>query len=243
MAYISQCLEMGDMRGRPWGRGLIVQEFAVQQPGDLIRVALVDDHVLVREGIREILQAEGGLEVVGQAGDSAGAIALVESCKPDVVLLDVQIPGDEVTTTVRRMMVASPVTRVIILSMYDGPRLVQDLLALGIKGYLLKSVTRHELVAAIRSVGADGNRIMLSVSRNSLAPVQAGGGCVLSPRERDILQLVAAAKSNAQVASRLCLTEATVKRHLRNIFVKLDAVSRIDAVNKALAASLIQPQK
>jgi DNA-binding NarL/FixJ family response regulator len=215
----------------------------VPQPDDLIRVALVDDHVLVREGIREILQVETGLEVVGQAGDSASAVALVASCKPDIVLLDVEMPGDVVTTTVGRMMEVSPDTRVIILSMYDGARLVQDLVARGIKGYLLKSATRHELVAAIRSVGADGNRIILSVSRNSLTPVEAAGGSVLSPRECDVLQLVAEAKSNAQVASRLSMTEATVKRHLRNIFVKLDAVSRIDAVNKAVAASLIQIRK
>jgi DNA-binding NarL/FixJ family response regulator len=210
---------------------------------DIIRVALVDDHVLVREGFKEILQTQGDLEVVGQAGDSDGAVALVEEKKPDVVLLDVEIPGDEVTDTVRRMQVLSPRTKVIILSMYDGPQLLQSLLALGIKGYLLKSVSRHELVAAIRSVWADDGRIVLSVSPTSLTSAGVGGDSVLSPRERGVLQLVAEAKSNAQIASRLSLTEATVKRHLRNIFVKLGAVSRIDAVNKALAATLITAPK
>ncbi len=211
-------------------------------PGNTIRVALVDDHMLVREGLREILRAEEDFAVVAEAGDSASAVAAVAAEKPDVVLLDVEIPGDEVTTTVRKMQAVSPATRVIILSMYDGPLLVQSLLGMGVKGYLLKTVTRLELVAAIRSVCADEGRIVLSVSPQSL--IQAAGGLsVLSDRERGVLQLVAEAMSNAQIGHRLGLTEATVKRHLRNIFVKLNAVSRIDAVNKAIAASLIQPSQ
>ena len=141
-------------------------------------------------------------------------------------------------TTVRRMHSASPRSKVVILSMYDGPKLLKSLLMLGIKGYLLKSVTRHELVAAMRGARTDDDRVLLSVSSESLAKVHAAEPAVLSDRERDILELVASAMSNAQIASRLRLTEATVKRHLRNIFGKLDAVSRIDAVNKAIAASL-----
>jgi DNA-binding NarL/FixJ family response regulator len=211
-------------------------------PGDAIRVVLVDDHVLVREGLREILEAHDDLKVVGEAGDSEGAIAVVTQKRPDVVLLDVEIPGaDDVITTVSRLLAAAPATKVIILSMYDGPRLVQNLLDLGVTGYLLKSVTRHELVAAIRGSQADPDRIMVSVSRRSLAVMQGGGEVTLSPQERAILQLVAQALSNAQIASRVSITEATVKRHLHNIFAKLGAVSRIDAVNKAAAASLIVP--
>jgi DNA-binding NarL/FixJ family response regulator len=126
--------------------------------------------------------------------------------------------------------------------MYDGPVLLQSLLAVGIKGYLLKSVTRHELVAAIRGARADDGRILLSVSPTSLA-AQARATSVLSDRERAILELVASAMSNTQIANRLYLTEATVKRHIRNIFVKLEAVSRIDAVNKAIAASMIDTAK
>jgi DNA-binding NarL/FixJ family response regulator len=206
---------------------------------DTIRIVLVDDHMLLREGLREILGAEADLEVVAEAGDSAGAVAAVGRERPDIVLLDVEIPGDEVTTTVRKMQAVSPSSRVIILSMYDGPQLVQGLLGLGVKGYLLKSVTRLELVAAIRSANADEGRIVLSVSPESFLHAEIGSS-VLSARECAVLQLVADAMSNVQIASRLGLTEATVKRHLRNIFVKLGAVSRIDAVNKAVAASLIQ---
>jgi DNA-binding NarL/FixJ family response regulator len=214
-------------------------------PHEIIRIVLVDDHILVREGLREILSTEPDFKVVAEAGDSAGAIAAVESEKPDVVLLDVEIPGAEVTTTVRGMQVGSPHSRVIILSMYDGPQLVQSLLAIGVKGYLMKSVTRLELIATIRSVYSDEDRIVLSVSPDSLIRVMGGGpdGGRLSDRERGVLQLVAYAMSNAQIATRLGLTEATVKRHLRNIFVKLGAVSRIDAVNKAIAGSLIEPSQ
>jgi len=206
------------------------------------RIVLVDDHVVVRDGLREILDAQRDLAVVGEAGDSGGAVDAVRDRQPDIVLLDVQIPGDEVTTTVRRMRAVAPSSRVIILSMYDGPALLRELLALGICGYLLKNSTRQELVAAIRNARADDAPVLLAVSRESLTQVQGPVAGALSGREREVLQLVGQAMSNAQIAGRLCLSEATVKRHMRNIFTKLGAVSRIDAVNKAMAASLISPR-
>lgn len=207
-----------------------------------ISVVLVDDHALFREGLREILESAGDLGIVGEAGDSAAAISLVERTKSDIVLLDVEIPGDEVTETVARIREASPLTRIIILSMYDGPQLLTRLLAAGISGYLLKSIHRHELIAAVRSVHADPSRVVLAVSRTSLAQVEGPPPDLLTDKEREILQLAAQALSNGQIARRLGLAEATVKRHMRNIFVKLNAVSRIDAVNKALASSLIPGQ-
>lgn len=205
-----------------------------------IRVALADDHALLREGLRQILTAQDDIVVVGEAGDSASALAVVAGEKPDVVLLDVEMPGEDVTITVRKMKAASPGTEVIILSMYDRHHLVQSLLALGIKGYLLKSVAGEQVVAAIRSATAEDGNIVLSISAQSLSAA-ADFDDVLSERERAVLQLAASAMSNIQIASRLSLTEATVKRHLHNIFTKLDAVSRIDAVNKAVARSLILP--
>jgi DNA-binding NarL/FixJ family response regulator len=206
---------------------------------DPTTVLLVDDHVLVREGLCEVLQAHDDLVVVGEAGNSRDAVALVAQKRPHVVLLDIEIPGDEVTTTVARIHRVSPESQVLILSMYDGPQLLHRLLAAGIRGYLLKSVTREELVSAIHAARADDGRIMLAVSRQCLSQVEASSSSTLSEREREVLQLTAQALSNIQIASRLSLTEATVKRHLRNIFVKLGAVSRIDAVNKAINANLI----
>jgi DNA-binding NarL/FixJ family response regulator len=196
-------------------------------PDRRISVVLVDDHGLVREGLRELLTVEGDIVVVGEAANSAEAVERVAEHQPDVILLDVEIPGADVAVTVVRIQQVSPNSRILILSMYDGPQLLRRLLALGVGGYLLKSVDRAELVSAIRSVHH--------------VPAQAHGEpeSMLSTREREILELVAQALSNSQVASRLHITEATVKRHLRNVFVKLGAVSRIDAVNKAVAGSLI----
>lgn len=201
---------------------------------DRITILLVDDHALVREGLREILQMQGDMRVVGEAEDSATTVALATAEQPDIVLLDIEIPGDEVTATVNEIRNRSPASRVIILSMYEGPQLVQALLAAGIRGYLLKSIHWQELVVAIRAVRADSDRIVLGVSRESVRYVPQGPSPgTLSARELEVLDLVAQALSNGQIASRLHLTEATVKRHLRNIFVKLGAVSRLDAVNKA----------
>ncbi|ETK35449.1 response regulator transcription factor [Microbispora sp. ATCC PTA-5024] len=211
--------------------------------GGGISIAIVDDHALFREGLREILEAQDDFQVVGEAGDSEGAVSLVERERPDVVLLDVEIPGDDATQTVTRMRAISPESQIIILSMYDGPQLLSRLLSAGIRGYLLKSVHRQELVSAVRSVRTEPDRLVLAVSRDSFAQVQGGSSVVLSDREREILELAAQALSNYQIATRLTLTEATIKRHLHNIFTKLGAVSRIDAVNKALAASLITPRR
>jgi DNA-binding NarL/FixJ family response regulator len=199
-----------------------------------ITIGVVDDHALVREGLCRILETQGDLRVVGQAGDSGTAVALAAGEKPDVILLDVEIPGGDVTSTARQIRQCSPRSRVIILSMHEGPGLVQALLDAGVRGYLLKSTHWQELVVAIRAVMDDDDRVVLGVSRESLRPAQPGPGPeTLSAREREVLALVGEALSNGQIASRLSLTEATVKRHLRNIFVKLGAVSRIDAVNKA----------
>lgn len=197
-------------------------------------VMVVDDHALVREGVRGILETQDDLHVVGQAGDSATAVALATEIKPDVVLLDIEIPGEDATVTVPQILDCSPQSRVIILSMYESQELVQAMLDVGVRGYLLKNTSWEELVVAIRTVVTDGNRIVLGVSRHSLrsAPF-ASGLSTLSEREREVLTLVGEALSNRQIAARLSLTEATVKRHLRNIFLKLGAVSRIDAVNKA----------
>jgi DNA-binding NarL/FixJ family response regulator len=209
---------------------------------DRITILLVDDHALVREGLREILQMQADMRVVGEAEDSAATVALAAAEQPDIVLLDIEIPGDDVTSTVRQIRNLSPASQVIILSMYEGPQLVQALLAAGIRGYLLKSIHWQELVVAIRAVHTDSDRVVLGVSRESLRYVQQGPPPgTLSAREFEVLELVAQAFSNSQIASRLNLTEATVKRHLRNVFVKLGAVSRLDAVNKAKEWQRRQP--
>jgi DNA-binding NarL/FixJ family response regulator len=208
---------------------------------DRITVLLVDDHTLMRDGIREILSMEQDIDVVGEAADSEGAISAVARHNPDIVLLDVEIPGRQAADTVTQILTLAPACRIIILSMYDGHRLLRRLISVGIRSYLLKSVSRQELISTIRSVFVAPDRMVLSISRESMAQMQDGVDAVLSPNELDVLRLAARALSNAQIATRLGISEAMVKRHLHSVFVKLGAVSRIDAVNKAVAASLIMP--
>lgn len=209
--------------------------------GDRIRVLIADDHALFRAGLREILAIEQDFAVVGEAGDGERAVSQVADQRPDVVLLDEEMPGEHVSSIVRRILQICPACRVIILGMYDGP-LVHELIALGVAGYLVKDVTPQELVSAIRGGhGVDG-RVVLSVSRECLLSVSSPAASgALSQRELQVLELASNAMSNAQIARRLLLTEATVKRHLRNIFGKLGATSRLDAMNKAVAAALLPP--
>ncbi|WP_242608766.1 response regulator [Actinomadura formosensis] len=200
----------------------------------------MDDHTLLREALRESLEGEDDLSVVGEAGTGEAALALAERTKPDIVLMDIEMPGQDVVHRLRGIAAVSPASRVIILTMHDDPLLVRGLLERGIRGYLLKSISRVELVSAIRSVRAHDRRIILSVSRESLVQPVREPRTELSERELDVLDLVAQGLSNAQIADRLFIAEGTVKRHLSNVFGKLKAFSRIDAVNKAGAAGLLR---
>jgi len=208
-----------------------------EAPGRL-RVVLVDDHTLFREGVAELLTAEEDVSVVGEAGDSVNAVRLVGSKRPSVVLLDVEMPHHPVSVTISGIRRASRDTRILILTMHDEPGLLQRVLAAGAHGVLLKTATRQELVGAVRAVGYHGKSV-LSVSQRSAAELALPATSPLSPREVEVLELTGQALSNAQIAAHLFITEGTVKRHLANIYTKLDAVSRLDAVNKAVAARLI----
>lgn len=204
-----------------------------------IHVMIVDDHLLLREMLAHLLGIEPDMVISGSASSADAAVVLAGHVQPDVVLLDVEMPGNEPIRTVRRLTSAAPGAKVIILSMHDDSRLVTDLVEVGIKGYLHKGVSRAELTGAIRSASQDdGRRVVVSVPREAFARSQPPEN-VLSRREQEVLTLVAQAMSNRQVAAKLAITEGTVKRHLRNVFRKLDAVSRIDAVNKATAAALM----
>ncbi|MGI8329610.1 response regulator [Actinomadura scrupuli] len=211
--------------------------------GGQLRLVLADDHTMVREGLNEVLSLESDLKIVGEAGTGVEAIALVKQLRPDVVILDVEMPQHDVITTLRQIRLSSPRTKVIVLTMHDDHNLVRDLLARGAHAFLIKSVSRHELVSAVRSVVQDEQRVVVSVSRESLDRMSDPSSNPLSEREREVLTLVARALSNAQIASRLSITEGTVKRHLRNVYTKLSAVSRLDAVNKSVAAGYIRLPK
>lgn len=206
-----------------------------------IRVLLVDDHELFREGIAEIFAAEDGMEVAGEAENGQKAIALAEREKPDVVLLDVEMPVMGAEEAIGRILEVSPSSRVVVLTMYDDPRLVQNLVTLGAYAYIVKSATREELLTAVRTVSRSRDRVLLSISRSTAKALDEGRKQkeTLSSRELEILLLTARAMSNKQIASRLHISEGTVKRHLSNIYTKLEVSSRTDAGKKALASGLI----
>jgi DNA-binding NarL/FixJ family response regulator len=206
-----------------------------------ISVVLVDDHALFREGVAELLASEEAFRVVAQGANSAEALALVAQHRPDVVLVDVEMPGPGAPATVRRLRQEHPDTRVIVLTMHDKPELVRELLDQGASAFLVKEITRLELIAAVRSVATSrGNVVLLSVSRRTVNQLDnPPPTAVLSARELEVLQLAALAMSNAQIGKRLLITEGTVKRHLTNIYAKLGANSRVDAIRKATAARLI----
>jgi DNA-binding NarL/FixJ family response regulator len=209
---------------------------------DPITILLVDDHALVRAGVREILETQEDFVVIGEAASSGEAVQQAALRRPDIVILDIEIPGGEPADTVLKIRERSSDSQVIVLSMYDSVPLLRQLIATGIRGYLLKTVDRHELFAAVRSAYKGFGSMMISVSQESLAMLHGNSELDLSVRERQILEMVAQAMSNGQISHRLGITEATVKRHLRNIFGKLGAVSRIDAINKAIEAQLITPR-
>lgn len=206
---------------------------------EAISIVLVDDHTLFREGLAELLASDTTFHVVAHGSNGADALALVAEHRPDVVLIDVEMPGPGAPATVSRLCQEHPDTHVIVLTMHDRPELVYELLDQGAAAYLVKTIAREELIAAVRSVVAGQGNILLSVSRRTLNQLDKPPSSVLSVRELEVLQLAAIAMSNAQIGKRLNITEGTVKRHLTNIYAKLDAVSRVDAIRKATAARLI----
>lgn len=205
-----------------------------------ISVVLVDDHTLFREGLAELLASDTALHVVAQGSDGADALILVGQHRPDVVLVDVEMPGPGARETVSRLRQEHPYTQIIMLTMHDKPALVRDLLERGAAAYLVKTIARQELIAAVRAVVTSPGNILLSVSRSTINLLdKQPPSMVLSARELEVLHLTAQALSNAQIGKQLAITEGTVKRHLTNIYAKLGAVSRVDAIRKATVARLI----
>ena len=202
-----------------------------------LRVLLADDHAMFRQGVSEMLSTDEGIEVVGEAKNGREAVALAEKLKPDVVLLDVEMPVMGAREAMEHMLDSSPPPRVIIVTMYDDPRLVRELIGLGAVAYLVKSATMEELHVAVRTaanspIGPGGDTIMVTSPQTFQDPAESDG---LSQRELEVLLMVARGMSNQQIATSLHLSEATVKRHLANIYPRIGVSSRGEAVRKALS--------
>jgi DNA-binding NarL/FixJ family response regulator len=202
-----------------------------------IRVLLADDHAMFRQGIMEMLSTDEEIEVVGEAENGREAVALAEKLTPDVVLLDVEMPVMGAKQAMEHMMENSPPPRVIIVTMYDDPRLVRELIGLGAVAYLVKSATMEELQTAVHAaanspVGPDKDVVIVAPPKAFRNPAEADG---LSERELEVLLMVARGMSNHQIAISLHLSEATIKRHLANIYPRIGVSSRGEAVRKALS--------
>lgn len=216
----------------------------------MIRVVLADDQALVREGFAMILGAQEDIEVVGEASDGAEALALVQELSPDVVLMDIRMPGIDGIEATRRLLDGfGSQTRVLILTTFDLDEYVYEALKAGASGFLLKDVPRAQLVAAVRAVAAGDQLLSPSILRKLIeefvrhGPREPGIPAALAhltERELDVLRLVARGQSNAEIAKELYLSEATVKTHLGHVLQKLGLRDRVHAVVLAYECGLVE---
>jgi DNA-binding NarL/FixJ family response regulator len=205
--------------------------------GDPIRVLLADDHTMFRQGIARVLSGYGGLEIVGQADNDDGAVELARRTRPDVVLMQVQMPISRAKVNLRRMREATnPPPKVVIVTMIEDPRHVRELMDLGASAYIVKSASAEHLVAAVRAAILDpkSKHAVVGMPLGMLEEAQEGSQGVLSARELEILLLAARGLSNRQIGAALYVTEGTVKRHLANTYEKMGVSSRGQATRKAL---------
>lgn len=207
-----------------------------------IRVAIADDHTLVRQGTHEILRHAPDIEVVGEAAQGEEAITLVETLEPDVLLLDVRMPGLNGIDVTRKVGEMSPKTRVLLLSAYDDVDYVVEALGAGAAGYLLKTTPGDELVEAVRAVHSGTSVLQDSLSRGLALRVARPdqGGPRLSDRELEVLRLTGRGLASKEIAAKLQISQRTVEGHLNNIYAKLGVNSRTEAVVQAASRGLIR---
>lgn len=197
-----------------------------------IRVLLVDDHPLVREGIAARLGSEPGIEVVGEAGDAVSALACVPTLRPAIVLTDIGMKGVSGIELTRRLLVLDPSLRVLVLSMYDSADYAQQALAAGARGYVLKDSPSAEIVAALRSVAAGGTFLSPALAQRLFRPAPARNQ--LSEREQQILALLAQGRSSKQIARTLDIGVRTVETHRQAIRRKLDLAGQAELIRYAV---------
>jgi DNA-binding NarL/FixJ family response regulator len=216
----------------------------------MVRVLICDDQPLVRAGVRTLLGTQPDLEVVGEAGDGAAAVVAAARLRPDVVLMDVRMPGTDGITATGRIASGDGSPRVLILTTYDQDEYVFDALASGASGFLLKDARPEDLIAGIRSVAAGDALLAPSVTRRLISLFARGRTAqarqaaasldLLTEREGQILSLVARGLSNAEIAAELYITEHTVKTHVASVLRKLDLRDRVHAVIFAFQTGLAE---
>jgi DNA-binding NarL/FixJ family response regulator len=212
----------------------------------MIRAIIAEDHNLVRQGLRALLEASNEVEVVGEAATGAAAVDLTEKLKPDVVVMDLSMPRMDGAQAAERIVALDLPTQVVIVSMYDDPSVIHQLLRRGIKGYLLKDAVTEELLLAIRSASQGKMYLSPSISEAVLSLMfsppdeHAGeGGELLTPREREVLQLVAEGHTNTSIAEVLSISVKTVEKHRANMMLKLGVNEVAGLIRAAIKQGLI----
>lgn len=208
-----------------------------------IRVALADDHTMFRQGMAQMLSTDPGIEVVAEAADGVQALEVVRSFHPDLLVLDVEMPRLGAHETLQKLGESPHRPKALIVSMFEDSGLVRELTDLGASGYLVKSASLNELISAVYCVmEADERNVTVSLPRDSFTGERRNYGG-LSSREMEVLLLAARGLSNRQAALKLRLSEATIKRHLANIYNKLGVASRSEAASLALSEGWISSRE
>jgi DNA-binding NarL/FixJ family response regulator len=215
-----------------------------------IRVLVVDDDDLMRAGLRMVLSSDEGLELVGEAADGREAVSQARAAVPDVVLMDVRMPGMDGIEATGELLAAAPGARVVILTTFEDDDYVFGALAAGASGFLLKRTRPEELIAAIHTVAEGDALLSPAVTRTVIdrmarqpAPTEPAESRLgeLTPREREVLGLVARGLSNREIAAELVIEESTVKTHVRRVLMKLRLRDRVQAVIAAYESGLVRP--
>jgi len=209
-----------------------------------IRVLVVDDHAVVRSGLRLLLEREPGIVTVDEAASADEAVFRMIEHKPDVLLIDVTMPGTSGIEAIPKLLEASPASKVLVLSMHDDPRYVRDAFAAGASGYVLKEAADAEVVAAIREVAGGGSYVnpalgarMVAAEAKDAAEARADP---LSEREHEVLRLLALGQTNQEIAKTLYISVRTAETHRAHIMQKLGLTSRAELVRYALAKQIIE---
>jgi DNA-binding NarL/FixJ family response regulator len=218
--------------------------------GPAIRVVLVDDDALMRAGLEAILSSDGAIEVVGEASDGHDAVERVRELRPDVVLMDVRMPGLDGIAATREIVASVPETRVVILTTFEDDEYIFGALTAGASGFLLKRTSPELLLEAIKAVAAGDSLLSPSVTRrviDRMAALPSGEALLdrrvdrLTAREREVLEQLARGLSNAEIAEALVIEESTVKTHVKRILMKLGLRDRVQAVIFAYESGLTRP--
>ena len=208
----------------------------------MISLLIVDDHPVVRDGLRGMFGADPRFEVVGEAGDGAEAVSAAERLRPDVILMDLRMPGTDGVAAIKELAKRGVPSRVLVLTTYDTDSHVLPAIEAGATGYLLKEAPRAELVRAVEAAARGQSVLSPAVATRLLGQVRKPASAPLSQRELEVLELIAQGSTNREAAKRLYISETTVKTHLLHVYAKLGVNDRAAAVATAFSRGYLTPR-